>query len=61
MLAVTKVTRRDPLEVAIMETLLIDLGALGVFLGYMAIVCWHGVSHEAQRHGRRVSDVSRDT
>jgi hypothetical protein len=44
-----------------METLLIDIGALGVFLGYMAIVYWHGVSHEAQRHGRRVSDVSRDT
>jgi hypothetical protein len=44
-----------------METLLIDIGALGVFLGYMAIVYWHGVSHEAQRAGRRVSDVSRDT
>jgi len=29
-----------------MEILLIDLGALAVFLAYMAIVYWHGTSHE---------------
>jgi hypothetical protein len=32
-----------------MEILLIDVGALGLFLGYMAIVYWHGISHEVQR------------
>lgn len=31
-----------------MEILLIDIGALAVFLGYMAVVYWHGISHEAQ-------------
>jgi hypothetical protein len=31
-----------------MEALLIDIGALAMFLGLMAIVYWHGVSHEAQ-------------
>ena len=31
-----------------MEVLLIDIGALAVFLGYIAIVYWHGVSHETQ-------------
>jgi hypothetical protein len=31
-----------------MEVLLIDVGALAVFLGYVAIVYWHGISHEAQ-------------
>src|SRR5215831_12877009 len=30
-----------------MEILLIDLGALALFLGYIAIVYWHGISHEA--------------
>jgi hypothetical protein len=28
-----------------MEVLLIDIGALAAFLGYVAIVYWHGVSH----------------
>ena len=32
-----------------MEILLIDMGALAVFLGYMAIVYWHGVSHTPTR------------
>jgi len=27
------------------EILLIDIGALAVFLGYVATVYWHGVSH----------------
>ena len=31
-----------------MEILLIDIGALALFLGYMAIVYWHGITHEAQ-------------
>jgi hypothetical protein len=31
-----------------MEILLIDIGALAVFLGYMAIVYWHGITHEIQ-------------
>jgi hypothetical protein len=31
-----------------MEILLIDIGALAVFLGYIAIVYWHAVSHETQ-------------
>jgi len=43
-----------------METLLIDIGALAVFLAYMAIVYWNGVSHEAQRDERRAGDLSRD-
>jgi hypothetical protein len=30
-----------------MEILLIDVGALAVFLGYVAIVYWHAVAHEA--------------
>ena len=42
-----------------MEVLLIDMGALAMFLAYMAIVYWHGVSHEAQRPGQRSIDVSR--
>ena len=29
-----------------MEVLLVDLGALAVFLGYVAIVYWHGISHD---------------
>ena len=33
-----------------MEILLIDLGALALFLGFMAFVYWHGV---AQPLGRR--------
>jgi hypothetical protein len=35
-----------------MEVLLIDIGALAVFLGYMAFVYWHGISHDS-RGGRR--------
>jgi len=35
-----------------MEVLLIDIGALAVFLGYMAVVYWHGVSHESQPRER---------
>jgi hypothetical protein len=31
-----------------MEILLIDVGALAIFLGYVAIVYWHAVAHEAQ-------------
>ena len=33
-----------------MEILLIDLGALALFLGFMAFVYWHGI---AQPLGRR--------
>ena len=29
-----------------MEILLIDIGALAVFLAYIAIVYWHAISHE---------------
>jgi len=43
-----------------MKTLLIDIGALAMFLAYMAIVYWNGVSHEAHRDERRPGDVSRD-
>ena len=32
-----------------MEILLIDIGALAAFLAYIAIVYWHGVSHETRR------------
>jgi hypothetical protein len=32
-----------------MEVLLIDMGALAMFLAYVAIVYWRGVSYEAQR------------
>ena len=42
-----------------MEVLLIDMGALAMFLAYMAIVYWYGVSHEAQAPGHRSIDVSR--
>jgi len=31
-----------------MEVLLIDMGALAIFLASIAIVYWYGVSHEAQ-------------
>ena len=30
-----------------MEILLIDIGALAMFLGYIAIVYWHATTHEA--------------
>jgi hypothetical protein len=42
-----------------MEILLIDIGALAMFFACMAIVYWHGVSHEAQPTERRIGDVSR--
>jgi len=42
-----------------MEVLLIDMGALAMFLAYMAIVYWHGVSREGQPPGHRSIDVSR--
>jgi hypothetical protein len=42
-----------------MEVLVIDMGALTMFLVYMAIVYWYGVSHEAQPAGHRSIDVSR--
>jgi len=35
-----------------MEILLIDIGALALFLGYIAIVYWHGINHEARPAGR---------
>ncbi len=31
-----------------MEVLLIDLGALGIFLGYMAVAYRHGTSRDSQ-------------
>jgi hypothetical protein len=40
-----------------MEVLLIDVGALAIFFGYMAIVYWHGVSDETESPGRRLIDV----
>ena len=42
-----------------MEVLLLDMGALAMFLAYMAIAYWYGVSHEAQAPGHRSIDVSR--
>lgn len=39
-----------------METLLIDIGALAMFLGFMAIVYWHGVTQEAPPSGRQSND-----
>ena len=42
-----------------MAIILIDLGALALFLGYMAIVYWHGVSHESQPGRRRLIDRAR--
>lgn len=32
-----------------MEILLIDLGALALFLGFMALVYWHGVAQPPAR------------
>ena len=34
-----------------MEILLIDLGALALFLGLMAFVYWHGVAQPSARCG----------
>lgn len=42
-----------------MEALLIDIGALAVFLSVVAIAYWRGVSHEAQPVTRRFVDVAR--
>lgn len=37
-----------------MKTLLIDAGALALFLGYVATVYWHAVSQPRERRrGRR--------
>ncbi len=35
-----------------MEVLLIDVSALGIFLGYMALTYWHGISHQSQSQGQ---------
>jgi hypothetical protein len=42
-----------------MEVLLIDIGALAMFLGYVAIVYWHGVSCDARPRECRFTGVSR--
>ena len=42
-----------------MEILLIDMGALAIFLGYMAIVYWHAVSRDARPRDRARSDLLR--
>jgi hypothetical protein len=38
-----------------MEVLLIDIGALAVFLGYIAIVYWHGATPEGNPATRNAS------
>src|SRR5215831_9712103 len=40
-----------------MEILLIDLGALALFLGYIAIVYWHGISHDADPAARNAGQT----
>jgi hypothetical protein len=42
-----------------MEALLIDIGALAVFLAYVATVYWHAVSDGAPK--RRCTQVARAT
>jgi len=37
-----------------MEILLIDIGALALFLGYMAIVYWHGTTHVTSGDDRKL-------
>ena len=37
-----------------MEILLIDVGALAMFLGYIPIVYWHGTTNEAESATRQV-------
>ncbi len=32
-----------------MDVLLIDMGALGIFLGYVATVYWYAISHDRTR------------
>jgi len=39
-----------------MEILLIDIGALALFLGYIALVYWHGISHDADPATRKVAE-----
>jgi hypothetical protein len=41
------------------EILLIDMGALAIFLGYMAIVYWHAVSHDSRPRERARIDLMR--
>jgi hypothetical protein len=36
-----------------MEILLIDIGALAMFIGFLAIAYWQGISHKAQPLRRR--------
>jgi hypothetical protein len=40
-----------------MEVLLIDIGALAVFLAYIAIVYWHGVSHDTKPASAEAREV----
>lgn len=44
-----------------MEVLLVDIGALAMFLGYMALVYWHGITHDARQATRKAdrSDSAR--
>jgi hypothetical protein len=42
-----------------MEVLLIDIGALAAFLGYVAIVYWHGISHDSHTARRARSGLGR--
>ena len=37
-----------------MEVILIDIGALALFIGFLAIAYWQGVSRRAQALKRRV-------
>jgi hypothetical protein len=39
-----------------MEILLIDIGALALFLGYIVLVYWHGISREADPATRKVAE-----
>jgi hypothetical protein len=41
-----------------MEALLIDVAALAAFLGYLAIVYWHGVSDETRPLQRPFVDAA---
>jgi hypothetical protein len=42
-----------------MEVLLIDIGALAAFLGYVAILYWHGISHDSRTARRTRSGLGR--
>jgi len=61
MLPATGLPCPDPVKVTHMEILLIDLGALGVFLGYVTIVYWHAVTHEVKPREPRLVGVSHAT